>query len=318
LTAQVLRRWCDPQVILIITNLFDEKVLMFHAVRQARRSGARIVLAHVMRHITSSTNPLRGMALNHSDSSPQGVREALDQLVRQFRWEGVSCEPVVLNGSTAEEVASLVKHHGVDRVIVGTPGGRQKEHSESASLTADILSALEVPVCVIGHHVPAASYGHKPAGRITLALSLQSENSGTYLRFASRLAQTHHAHLTLLHVLDPNRHPGPQFGPPLAFVAERLPAPALREAGLLCRLEIAVREGDPAKEILRYDSFANQDLIIMGSSRSGGGNRIEGTTILNEVVTEARCPVIIVRPSSALANEFVPPLPEVTAAAYGW
>ena len=42
-------RWSDPKVILVATNLLEGQTLILHAMYQARLSGAKVLLVHVVR-----------------------------------------------------------------------------------------------------------------------------------------------------------------------------------------------------------------------------------------------------------------------------
>ncbi len=315
MNTKVLRRWSDPKVILVITSLFDEQTLMFHAIRQARKSSAKILLVHVPRPAYLSVNPGEGLSSVLPGSSAHGVQVVLDRLVRKFRWEGISCESVHLNGLPEEKIPSLVKSHGVDRVIVSTHGDRRIERLSTESTAEGLFPALQVPVCVIGKRVPIDTFGDRPSGRISLALSLQGD-SGMHLNFACRFAQENQAHLTVLHVFNTKCKRIPvDVRTPIA-VAARLPAPALTEASLFCPLEIAVREGDPAREILKFDSCTNQDFIILGSPEVPPNARLQNTSVVHRVVAEARCPVIVFRPPAATTRVSSPKLSDLESALY--
>lgn len=315
MTARTLRRWCEPEVILIVANLFDEQALMFHAIRQARKNGAKLLLVHASRPAAFSFHS--GRKLPPASSSPD-IQEELDRMARQLRWEGLSCETFVLTGHPAEEISSLVKSRRVDRVLMASRRHKRFERSSTESLIEELLPALDVPLCVIGEKVPAGSNADRPTGRISLALSLSSENSENCLNFACRFAQGNHAHLTVLHVFGGARkHVLSDERNPLA-VAARIPTPALREAGLFCPLEIAAREGNPAKEILKYDSMIPQDFIILGAPQNNSGARRESANVLRNVIAEARCPVLILRLPTAMTNHFPLATHDLKAASYGW
>jgi len=66
-------------------------------------------------------------------------------------------------------------------------------------------------------------------------------------------------------------------------------------------LEIAVREGDPAREILNFDARAHHDFIILGSPSAATVPHLLGRGVVRTVLSEARCPIIIIKPSIALA-----------------
>ena len=65
-SAKTLRQWCAPEVILVVTSLADETVILPHAIKQARQSGAKIVLAHVV-------TPQEAVSVSHKPASSANV-----------------------------------------------------------------------------------------------------------------------------------------------------------------------------------------------------------------------------------------------------
>ncbi len=315
MTARLLRKWCDPEVILIVTNLFTEQSLLFHALRQARKSRAKVLLAYALRMDDAAFHP--GRKLPPHNALPD-ISESLERIAGELRWEGLLCDTFILHGPPAEEITSLVNDHFVDRVIVAARNLKRTSHSSKASLLEHLLPVLDVPLCAIGENVPVGSYGEPPVGRISLALSLSSQQCTDCLSFASRLAQENRAHLIVLHVADGAQQTlQPEISSPMALAA-RIPSPVLREAGLLCPLEIAVRHGDPVQEILRYDATIPQDFIVLGSPSKLRNGRLSSTSILRNVIAEARCPVLIFKTGTGVANNFTVARHQANSASYGW
>lgn len=48
-TAQALRKWCVPELVLAVTDLADEERLLFHVIRQATPGKAKVLLTHIQR-----------------------------------------------------------------------------------------------------------------------------------------------------------------------------------------------------------------------------------------------------------------------------
>ena len=273
-----------------VTNLRDEETLLLHAVQQARQSGAKIVLLHIAR--TGSSTLVHGRAAKKPEGalSIREARSELDRMARQLRWVGIRCEAVFLKDPREEDIQQLAKSRGADRVLVSLQAAGAEEASDQAAMLDKLLPILHVPVCIIGEKVLPFSQKQRPAGRITLAISLSSDCE-IPLKFASRLAQEQHAQLTVMHVFSGGSRNVTRINEAPAAVASRLPENALREAQLFCPLEIAVREGDPADELLNFAASTNQDFIILGSPGSPGGSG--GAGIVHRIVSEALCPVIL-------------------------
>lgn len=66
---------------------------------------------------------------------------------------------------------------------------------------------------------------------------------------------------------------------------------------LPCQSELEIVTGDPAEEIIRLANIYKSQLIVMGSRGLTGVNRILQGSVSSQVVTDAHCSVMIVRPS---------------------
>ena len=60
--------------------------------------------------------------------------------------------------------------------------------------------------------------------------------------------------------------------------------------------ELEVVNGDPAEEIIRLANIYQADLIIIGSRGLTGMNRILQGSVSSQVVTDAPCSVLVVKP----------------------
>ncbi len=295
-SAQTLRQWTAPGTILAVTNFADEEILLFHAIRQARRSAAKVLLVHVLQPRNALPIARRWVHRTDAGSSAESALVSLHRMARQLRWVGIPCEPLLLRGLPGKEISLVVKARGVDRILMaGTCKGRARGKA-AAALVEDLLPKISIPICTVGQHLPSALAHNQRSGHITLAISLHSDVEFP-LAFASRLAQDHQAKLTVLHVFGGEEKSRKEIErTPLAF-ASQLPAERLREAEMLCPLEIAAPKGDPATEILKFGSCTNQDFIVLGPIGQPHSAQPAGSIIVHRVISEARCPVIVLGPS---------------------
>jgi nucleotide-binding universal stress UspA family protein len=65
---------------------------------------------------------------------------------------------------------------------------------------------------------------------------------------------------------------------------------------LVCQSEIEIVTGDPAEEIIRLANIHRADLIVIGSRGLKGLNRILQGSVSSQVVTDAPCSVLVVKP----------------------
>jgi nucleotide-binding universal stress UspA family protein len=290
--VDILQRWSDPKVILAATNLHDQPALMRHAVAEARMSGARLLLVHVVPSAAQpedlSASPARVLLL----PTIERAADALDRMALQLQWQGVLCEPIVLKGRPDEQIQILVHSRNVDRVIVGARRPRSTGGSAASSLAEQLMAALPVPVCVVGSQAYPENPRHCIAARVLLALSLRSIRR-EYVDFACGLAKARRARLTLLHVIDSSLVDDRQRAHDAARL--HLAALAANHDDLLWQPDIAVRDGDPASQIVEEAVCPFQDVIILGSSSLTPAYQKPGTHVIQRVLAEAHCPVITVK-----------------------
>lgn len=291
LRSRLLRQWCVPEVILAVTDLADEDAIQLHAIHQARKHLAKVLLVHVASPpSTRAANSKRGQAI----VSLPSAQDRVESMARQLRWSGVTCEPIVVRGLQADEIPSIAKSCCADRIIVSAPDEREAPAPGGGSMTR-LIEELDIPICVVGRRVPIFLRYQRPTRRITLVVSFGGHNE-IPIAFASRLAQESHSQLTLMHVYPKGADKAHDDDHTESNVISRLPTTSLREAGTFCPIEIVVREGDPAEQILRYDASLNQDFIILAPPRANGPDGF-GLSSVRAVLRQAHCPVFVLRES---------------------
>lgn len=294
LTAQVLRRWCAPELILAVTDPTEEETLLFHFIRQARRSNAAVILAQVLETEGRSTPA----AMHSRDAEHPGIRESslcrLERMARQLRWVGIPCEPMLLTGDPTEELLAVAKKRSVDRVLVSARCGG---HRRARTLVEELSPWAGVPVCAVGAHGLPAAKTDRGAGHITVALTLHPACE-ILLRFAGRLAQEHAAKLTIMHIIESKDADSSTVEYVSRLLSTRLFAGSLREAQLFCPVDIVVRSGDPASEILKQVEASDHDFLILGAPHSPCADSPGSNSPVHKIVREARCPVMLVGPTT--------------------
>jgi hypothetical protein len=82
-----------------------------------------------------------------------------------------------------------------------------------------------------------------------------------------------------------------------AFALDRLRRAVPDEARDWCGVEERVSAGKPYREILRMAAEETADLIVMGAHARGALDRLFLGSNASQVVRQAACPVLIVRPT---------------------
>lgn len=296
MSTQVLRQWSAPEVILAVTNLADEEIVLFHCIQQARRSTARVLLVHVLQAEDVPAPAKEWTQSAEIRSFVESPLTSLNRMARQLRWAGIPCEPLLLRGSPLKEIPLVARARGADRLLMTAACERRGKNSAPKTLAEELLPGISVPICTVGKYLPPPPVGFRRSAIFTLAVSLASD-AAMPLAFASRLAQEHHANLTVMHVFSGREKGRNQIERTPLAVAAQLPADTLREAELMCPLEIAIRKGDPATEILKAGSCMNQDFIVLGPVRQPQTTPAGTSSVVHRVISEALCPVIVLGPS---------------------
>jgi nucleotide-binding universal stress UspA family protein/quercetin dioxygenase-like cupin family protein len=127
-----------------------------------------------------------------------------------------------------------------------------------------------------------------------------SENSRFAFQTACALARDNQATLVVLHVMIPSVSPRQDVPPPDPHhpaesqgALERFPWP--RPSDLRLRVDFRLAEGDPAEEALLFAEAMHCDLIVMGSHGRTGLKRLLTSSVGEEVLRKAACPVLIVK-----------------------
>jgi nucleotide-binding universal stress UspA family protein len=303
LAQNTIGRWSRPELILFATDFSGRLMPTLHTIYQAKLTGAKVLLVHVVpSHLQADA--CLGFRLSEMSSDFSTVRAKMDQMINEVEMEGILCEPVALNGVPAEQIPALVKSRGVDRVIVATRIESGVERFLDESLAEDLMASLEVPVFIFGPNAQANAVSDPRPRQVLLATSFRPGNS-VCTGFASAFAELHDAQLTMLHVLDAGGMSEQQRERARVAARQKLSAYIPNEARLGRQPVITIREGDPSAKILEESSSFPNDLIILGSPSSSMVSRILTGSVVHHVITEARCPVVTIRPTASTLRDVI-------------
>ncbi|MGP1387556.1 MAG: universal stress protein [Thainema sp.] len=129
-----------------------------------------------------------------------------------------------------------------------------------------------------------------------------SELSESIVAMLNMLKLPPEAKVVLAHVLPTDNQdleqsadrPQSDSSEPLYRQAERTLGEYQEQIGHPSELEVV--NGDPAEEIIRLANIYHADLIIIGSRGLTGMNRILQGSVSGQVVTDAPCSVLVVKP----------------------
>ena len=224
-----------------------------------------------------------------------------------FGWRSV-----VVDGDPKTAISLEAAERRVDLIVM-----RSRRRPYAAALLGSTAESVcrTAPCPVMITHPREQDW----AGATTNEVGLQrvlvaydfSTDSELALSYGLSLAQEYQAEIHLLHVLPSvsARAVTPQvafprvlvetgFGDGLSslHVASRLKDALPSEISLWCETKLAVREGQPYREVLSYADEEGIDLICMGASGAAFGMRALFGSNTDRVLRQSPCPVLIARP----------------------
>lgn len=296
-------RWSDPKLILVATNLIEDHAFTLHSIYQARASRARVLLVHTIQPAQLRTEATQRMSIVQPDLVVRDAQAKLGELAAEFLREGIECEPIILSGPPEEQIPLFAKARCVDRIIIAARTASGVERLIGGSVVDAVILRVDVPVCTIGRHTRPDPSSTFPPSRILLATSLELE-SQMLVSFASTLAEQHHSHLTLLHVLDSGRTTEQDRELARFDVRKRLLGLIPKGARHRHQPVVLIPDGDPASVIPDAAETLLQDLVILGGPSPSLFSWILGTGVVHRVIDVAKCPVITIRsPTNAAINK---------------
>jgi nucleotide-binding universal stress UspA family protein len=260
-------------------------------------------------HISPLMPTLFGMepAVNAATLAPFD-REALGRELLKFVGETANATPrpqlLVRSGPAAATVLGYAVENNTDLIVLGTHGRTGFERFMLGSVTEKVVRKATCPVLTVPRS--ASETPERPLfGRILCGVDF-SPASDRAARYALSLAQEAKGHVTLLHVLEwlPDasfaKYPGfdvDHFRRSLRTDARaRTEALVPEEARAWCDVDARVVCGKPYEEILRIAHDDAADLVVLGVHGHGPIDRVLFGSTPQQVVRQAQCPVLTIRP----------------------
>ncbi|MBU1042394.1 MAG: universal stress protein [Proteobacteria bacterium] len=270
-------------------------------VQTVRLAGA-LALRHgagfAVQHVSGPLGQEGGCVLHlPSEAELAARRNEVEALCRVAMPPGLTADVVQSAGFVHVEVLKTARLLEPDLLVLGGLDEAERCHREltgtAAAAALRIASAASCPVLVVPAeaHMPSV-----PFQRILVATDL-SDTAEAVLGVAARLAAREGSTLRAFHALDlaqPLTEDAP-LAPALERARDRL-AYLGRSLPLQDPMDLAVREGDPAVEILKDAREIQADLLVLASNSYG-----EQSAVPDRVLCGARCPVLFIGPQ-ALAN----------------
>ena len=294
-------RWSKPASILIATDLGDIDRLFPYALEQARNTGARLFLLHVLTATNSIAVDPGGLPYYSPTEAIDYAEKFLATYCAEAQQANIDCEVLVREGAAAQQILATVRQLHVDRVLLGTRSRGKWGKLLLGSVAEQVLRSVWVPVLTVGpaaHRRDSAVDGKETVLHAT-SLSTASHASAA---LACEVARTSSARLILLHVLTPSHTESSLRTEAIEHAEETLAAMIPSDLACRCSCTTRVATGNIAIEILAEAAAVQASLIVLGAAHTSpiGAMAREGTVY--RVLAHARCPVLTLREQDMAAE----------------
>jgi nucleotide-binding universal stress UspA family protein len=302
--------------ILCPTDFSDFSAKAFgYAAALASRFGARLQVLHVLPGVVIATG---GPYFPTTREMRDRAEDALQGFVRPACQAGVPVATELREGDAWREIQSHAAELPADLIVMGTHGRSGFEHLLLGSVAEKVLRRAPCPVLTVCHDETRTWREPTLFRRILCAADL-SESMPLAIAYALSLAAEQQAELTLLYVIE-----GLQLYatiPEYAGLRQDLEESARRhlEAAVAaaardwCTVQHRVTVGRAHREIVNVARELKADLIVMGTQSHGPLSHLFFGSTSHQVVREAACPVLTVRPLQRRPKAREEPVPTVVA-----
>ncbi len=253
----------------------------------ARARNAELKMFHVVP--TEGIVAAESIGFSEHDDMMRQLREAHSRIDPDDRHIGAA----VRQGDPGNQILQLAKSWTSDVIVMGA-AGLERPARPLGSVTATVVARSDCPVLIvpIGRQVNQNRAG--VFDRILCAVDLAPSSIGV-MKQALSLAWETHARLALACVMT-------EPVPSLQEIHDRLLEAVPPEANGWCDVQIVVKSGVPATEIVNVAESLAADLLVIGPPR-------QWSSTTQAVLAKSLCPVLVAHDARRLPY----PRPERTA-----
>jgi nucleotide-binding universal stress UspA family protein len=285
-----------PKKILVATDFSPaSQAALPHAFSLAGHYGSKLYLAHVISLEHEDFPPAEERATKLEQAREFTERE-LKRLLGAARQKGISCQPLIGEGTIWNVLSEMIHKNGIDLVIVGTHGRRGLKKLRLGSVAEEVLRMAPCPVLTVGPKISETFSADIQLAHVLYAIDFAPDTSHA-AAYAVSLAEEFRAKLTFIKILEKtvaSPELKAQIQEPVSkWMDDHVPAAsALRE-----RTSFELGFGRAAEGILKFASDRGVDLIVMSVRRLDPviAAHLPETDTAYEVVCTAHCPVLTVR-----------------------
>jgi nucleotide-binding universal stress UspA family protein len=123
-----------------------------YAAEQARESGARLYVTHIIEWSRFSFSTVQENAERHKRREEELQRahsEIVDPIVDRLKAEGLDAEGLVRHGHVADTLNALAKSKGVSNIILGRQGSSKLKSHVFGSVGSRLVQSADCAVTVV-------------------------------------------------------------------------------------------------------------------------------------------------------------------------
>ncbi|HYP25771.1 MAG TPA: universal stress protein [Blastocatellia bacterium] len=238
------------------------------------------------------------LGITEKPSEEDAIFDSLKRGLNLLKGSGIAAELVIKAGDPIEEIVKRTRETEYDLVVIGAVRKGTRGPFLMSAKAYKIIKAVDPPVLVVT--------GARESLKRMLICSGGEKYIDKAVEFSGNIARATNAHVTLFHVMN---EPPPVFSD-LTKMEEDVNLLLHSNSGLGQNLrherealermgvdnEVRLRHGLVISEVLKEIRRVNYDLVVTGSSPTGGTLRtyIMGN-MTREIVNRADCPVLVVR-----------------------
>jgi nucleotide-binding universal stress UspA family protein len=191
--------------------------------------------------------------------------------------ENVHTGAAVRQGDPGTQILRFARSSSADVIVMGA-AGLERPMRPVGSVTATVVARSDCPVLIVG--------GGRRSDRLSVGVFKQilcavdlAPSSISVIRQALSLAWETQGHVRCVCIMiDPD--------PPSSEIQNQLLAAIPPEAHAWCDIEVVVKQGVPATEIVRVTEASDVDVLVMGPPR-------QWTSTTQAVLAKSLCPVLV-------------------------
>jgi nucleotide-binding universal stress UspA family protein len=282
------------------------KKAVTYAMTIAAQTNAKLFIAHIVH----DTSPLNYTFPAETYEVEKQQYEAAKRRIQEFIPEECAgmfdVETIVKTGNIDSELLGIVQEQAVDLVVMGSHGRRHFNRWFIGSVTERLLRKLPVPMLSVSHVGPekhAIELGLVSVHKILYAADL-SETTTVAMQYAIELARGTGSKLMVAHVVDhtnfvllTNTAAGYLETSRKMWVdsvTKKLRELVAREKPEGMEIEVAILEGKPYEQILRFADDNGIDIIVLNLQGKGILERAFLGSTAERIVRLAHVPVLSV------------------------